>query len=289
MSSLVPYGLQKVSVVYPSVGSGGTYADNTIHWHNASRALEVEADYSLDGAAWTTFLSAPICTSTTHTVSHPNAAIYYRVRNLLNTGEWSNYTDELTWSLWVDTMAEAVTMTEGYVSSGGTGGGATAFTDSWAETVTMTDAWTDALVSATNIAYFIGTAAGAVHKYGSTWHGDNGTAITARWESKDINFNDQHPQLIGKNKTVDRVWLKYLDRDTVTVNVSLSADHGATWTTVSRSLGTGTGYPKESNFDFRKTGRMFRIRVEEASANKDFLWTGIEVEFGTAGDYFELS
>lgn len=284
-----PSGLTKVDVVYPSVSLGGTYADNTIRWTNATQAIEVEIQYSLDGSSWIIVASVPRTSTYTHTISYPNQKIYYRIRNLLLEGEWSDYTDELSWSLWVDTVTETVSLAELYTESGGSGSGPTAFTDTEAETVTMTDSYADALITKTNVAYFLGTATGAVHQYGSAYHGDNGTAISSRWESKEITFDDQAPQYIGKMKTVDRIWLRYMDRDTATFNVSLSTDKGATWTTVSRSLGTGANTAKEANFDFRKTGRMFRIRVEEASSNKDFHWTDMDVEWYPAGDYFEIS
>ncbi len=291
MSVLIPTDLAIISVVHPSAVSGASYCDVRIGWTPGSRYIYAETAYSSNGG--TTWVTSGPFVGSARSYSWSgcalNTTIAFKVRGY-GDGAWSPYTDPLTTAVYADTEAETVSMTEAWAEGGSqSGGGPTAASDTEAETVTMTDTYIDAVISKTNIAYFIGSQTGNVYKYNATYHGDNGTTIPCRWESKEIDFTDAYPQYDGMWKCVDRIWLRYIDKDVVTVSVSLSVDNGSTWTTVSRSLGTGTGYIKETSFDFRKTGRFFKIRVEETSSDKDFQWTDMYLEGYPCGDYFSLT
>jgi len=173
------------------------------------------------------------------------------------------------------TVADSVTDTENYF-------------EPVSDTVTVSDSVQDAILERLNLARFIGSNNGKLFLYSLETHSDNGNTIPAWWESKDNDFDDQYPQFIGKYKYLHTVKLRYIDLGEHSVTVSISTNGGTTWVDNIKTIGTGSGAPKEKTFNFWLHGRTFMVRVAHASADKDFQWVDLELEFDPAGDYFEV-
>lgn len=140
-----------------------------------------------------------------------------------------------------------------------------------------------------------GASGGAtyVFAWSDDYDDDNGTAITAYWRSKDMDFTETYPQLQGQLKTVDkiRLWYEDLDED-VPITVYLSNDGGLSWDDVEKTLGDGDGLTKVADFHFMhstsSTGLNFSVKVECASKTTRFQWTALEIDFFVRGKDFEV-
>lgn len=146
------------------------------------------------------------------------------------------------------------------------------------------------------ISYFVyfGDSDGKLYAFLESEEGDNARSIGAYWRSKRLDFTDQFPQYNNTWKTIDKVQLIYLDKITSTpVTIYISNDGGVTWTSRTRTLGTGNGKTKTADFFFMDkeviTGKYFNFKIECSSATKTFEWLGLEVTFIPRGEYFEVS
>jgi len=112
----------------------------------------------------------------------------------------------------------------------------------------------------------------------------------AQWESKDTDFAEQSIEYADKFKTVEFVRLHFIDKSAgALIDVKVSTDGGATWTTETKTIGTGDNKGKTKDFHFPKTGQIFRFAVRSVSTSDDFQWTGLEAFYTVGGDYFEAS
>lgn len=161
--------------------------------------------------------------------------------------------------------------------------------DTITDTMYVSDFIIDAKDIRTNYAYYVGTADGKVYEYSGFYKSDAGTAITARWESKDTDFADQNIEWADRFKTVEKVRLHFIDKSAgARVSIKVSIDGGASWTTKTRNIGTGDLKGKTADFFLIKTGQIFRFAIENDSATDDFQFVGLEIFYSVGGDYFEI-
>jgi len=140
----------------------------------------------------------------------------------------------------------------------------------------------------TNFAYYLCTSNGGVYEYSKSYKGDAGHIITCVYESKDTDFGDQNPRLTDRNKTVWGNKLHYEDLEEATFTVGISTDGGATWTTVNKTVGSGTERAASKTFHFHKTGQRFKSRIQHGSATETFKITGQEIEYEDAGEHWDV-
>jgi len=163
---------------------------------------------------------------------------------------------------WADVIVEEVVIDES-ITDFGTGSDCS---DTITETVEVADYVIDATDIITSYAYYLGTATGGIYEYGGFYKSDAGTAITARWESKDTDFADQSIENSDKFKIVEFVRLHYIDKSAgARISIRVSTDGGASWTTKTKSIGTGDSKGKIKDFYFVKTGQIFRFAVQSIS------------------------
>lgn len=167
-----------------------------------------------------------------------------------------------------------------------------ALSDTHTDTITLTDSAGSAMsVSADpTFRYYFGSYEGKVYAEDSEYKSDDGTSIDAYWESKETDFAEESIDALDKFKTVRKIRLLYVDvsSSTATVTISIKPDGGATWTSTTESIG-GTGDDTNKNKDFYiiSTGNSFKFRLQHDSADNNFQWTGLEVDYTTGGDYFQ--
>jgi hypothetical protein len=210
----------------------------------------------------------------------------YRVSAVANGDdpETSSYSNTDYAACWSDTITDEIKVSESVTEY------ATAedVSDTITDTMYVTDYIADATDILTNYAYYVATADGKVYEYSSFYKSDGGTAITAQWESKDTDFAEQDIQNSDKFKTVEFVRLHYMDKSAgALIDVRVSTDGGANWTTKTKNIGTGDNKGKIKDFYFVKTGQIFRFSVRSVSTSDEFQWAGLEVFYNTGGDYFE--
>jgi hypothetical protein len=136
---------------------------------------------------------------------------------------------------------------------------------------------------------YLGSPAGEVFEYHESYRGDNGQTIPCYWISKNLDFIDQLPQLAENWKTVKSVKLIYNDVDATDVIISVSNDDGETWTSRTKSIGTGDGTIKEAIYHFWKTGKYFKFKVEHASAEDRFQWIRLDITLVPQAKHFEVT
>ena len=247
-------------------------------------------------------------TSYEHEGVSTNVVHYYQVK-----GSHSGYTEPLSdpsnsdsAACWADTLTNELIVSES-VTEYGTGSicsdtitdeiavsesvsdsaSATDVSDTLTDTMYVSDFAIDAKDIITNYVYYLGTAAGGIYEYGGFYKSDAGTAITARWESKDTDFADQSTENSDKFKTVEFVRLHYIDKSAgARISIKVSTDGGASWTTKTKSIGTGDSKGKTKDFHFIITGQIFRFAIESISVTDDFQWVGLEIFYNPGGDYF---
>ncbi len=225
-------------------------------------------------------------TSYEHEDATTNVLHYYQVK-----GTDSGYTEPLSdpsnsdsAACWADTITDEMAVSESVTeyTTGATP------SDTVTDTVYMTDFVADATDILTNYAYYVATADGKVYEYSGYYKSDGGTAITAQWESKETDFAEQDIQNSDKFKTVKFIRLHYMDKSAgALIDVRLSTDGGANWTTNTKNIGTGSNKGKTKDFYFVKTGQIFKFSVRSVSTSDEFQWVGLEVFYKLGGDYFE--
>ena len=137
----------------------------------------------------------------------------------------------------------------------------------------------------TDFWHYFGDFNGNVYVESGQYKSDDGESIDSKWESKDLDFTDQNVGVLDMLKTIYKVRLWYVDKTSnASVQLSISTDGGATWKTKGKSIGTGDGATKNTEFFFVKSGEFFRFRVENDTDSDDFQWTGLEVFYTGAGE-----
>jgi hypothetical protein len=224
-------------------------------------------------------------TSYEHEGVSTNVLHYYQVQGYRGIYEepLSDLSNSDSAACWVDTLTEEVAIDES-IADYATG---STISDTITETVAVADYVIDAKDIITNYVYYLGTATGGIYEYGGFYKSDAGTAITARWESKDTDFADQSIENSDKFKTVEFVRLHYIDKSAgARISIKVSTDGGASWTTKTKSIGTGNSKGKIKDFYFIKTGQIFRFAIESISTTDEFQWVGLEAFYSLGGDGF---
>lgn len=183
------------------------------------------------------------------------------------------------------TTTETITLSE---SASGVG----AFSDTFIDTITLSDRVSSAMsVSADpTFRYYFGSFDGKVYAEDSVYKSDGGTSIDAYWESKETDFAEEDMEALDKFKTIYKIRLLYVDisDSSATVTISVKPDGGATWAEVTTSVGgTGDDTTKVKDFYIIKTGNSFKFRLQHDSADNEFQWSGMEVDYTIGGDYFQ--
>lgn len=216
------------------------------------------------------------------------ANIFYTYRvYVIGTGEdpEDGYSNTDSAACWRDNITDETVVSES-VSDYAT---SVDVSDTITDTMYVSDFVIDAKDIITNYVYYLGTAAGGIYEYGGFYKSDAGTAITTRWESKDTDFADQSIENSDKFKTVEFVRLHYIDKSAgARISIKVSTDGGASWTTKTKSIGTGNSKGKTKDFHFIITGQIFRFAIESISVTDDFQWVGLEVFYNPGGDFFEV-
>ena len=278
-------------------GTGNHPTANSVdlEWENDSNHTYTIVQYDNNG--WVTLYTLA-ASATTKTVSVDNNTEYdFRIldgdlqpTNTLTIGNWQD-TETATATMsssssedigYTDTDTETITMSS---SSGEVG----TYSDTDTETLTVSDSATAAAVTplSTTFRYYYGSFEGKVYAESDELYSDDGTAIDAKWESKDLDFGDAFPEMNDRKKTVHKVRLVYVDKsNAASVEMGISTDGGTTWTTRNKSVGTGDGKTKNTEFFFMVTGVYFRFRIRNKSATDAFQWTRFIPFFVDAGEDF---
>ena len=211
-----------------------------------------------------------------------NTKHYYKL--LVEDADDTGYSNTDSAAIWADNITDEIAVSES-ITEYATG---VDVSDTIIDTVYMSDFAVDATDIITNYAYYVATADGKVYEYSGFYKSDGGTAITAQWESKDTDFAEQDIQNSDKFKTVEFVRLHYMDKSAgALIDVRISTDGGANWTTKTKNIGTGDNKGKTKDFYFVETGQIFRFSVRSVSTSDEFQWAGIEVFYNIGGTYFE--
>ena len=233
-----------------------------------------------------------------------NDETYYFIRGEIS-GEESNWTEEVSTTAWYSLNTNTTAVTQNIyqtVQSPGvlsntvieyakgtevlTSQSVMGTTDT--NTIAAWDYHESSQTIKTNFAYYLCTGDGGVYEYSTAYKGDAGNIYTCRWESKDTDFGDQDPRLTDRNKTVWAVKLHYEDLEEVTLTVGISTDGGATWTTVNKTVGSGTERAASKTFHFHITGQRFKFRIQHGVADETFKLTGMEIEYEDAGEHWDV-
>jgi hypothetical protein len=233
----------------------------------------------------------------------PDDTYYYRVRGWVTETGWGGYSNVVVAPIWHSSASDTVTDSD-IAEIAGDGADwsektetavatdsvidAPDYYETISDTVSPTDQVMHVQLEQLELGRFIGNKNGELFLYSSDYHSDDGATIPAWWESKDVDMDDQYPQFVGKFKYLHGVKLRYIDLDEHQVTIYVSTDGGTTWADNTKTIGTGSGIPKEKIFNFWVHGRTFMTRVAHSSTDKDFQWTDIELQFEPAGDYFEV-
>ena len=252
-------------------------------WTNPDIYTSIRVQYN-KGAGWTNIaLLDGSDTSYNEDDIVPN--ILYNFRLSLFTEEDSGFSNTDSAVCWADALTDEIKASE-VVTDYATGSDVS---DTVTDTMYVSDFIIDAKDIITNYAYYVATADGKIYEYSGFYKSDAGTAITARWESKDTDFADQNIEWADRFKTVEKVRLHFIDKSAgAQISIRVSIDGGANWTTKTRNIGTGDTKGKTADFFLIKTGQIFRFAIENASASDDFQFVGLEVFYNVGGDFFEI-
>ncbi len=171
-----------------------------------------------------------------------------------------------------------------------TASGVGAFSDSHIDTLTLSDTGALSISADQTFGYYLGSYDGKVYFEDSDYKSDEGISIDAYWESKETDFAEESMDALDKFKTVFKVRLWYVDisSSSATVVISIKSDGGATWSTITESVGgTGDDTTKSKDFYIIKTGHSFKFRIEHDSTDNEFQWTALECYYTLGGDYFQ--
>lgn len=200
--------------------------------------------------------------------------------------DWSETSNECT--CWVDTVFQVLFLggsSEDIIAS-------TAVSDTVSATINFSGYSATAQSIKTTYAYYLADALGVVHLYSGDYKGDAGVAIPCYWQSKQINFTDQYKELESQQKNVHFVRLYYVDTDDdVATSIKISTDGGVTWVgSATKAIGDGDGKNKSADFFFEGgavSGQFFMARIESATSDAQFQWTGLALYFEPGGEDFQ--
>ena len=262
-------------------------------------SIQIQSD---EGSGWALIYDGNDGEAHTDESVTQNVNIVYRIRGKdLDTGEWSDWVAESA-GCYADTLTVAFSLADTLSDVGQTGDifldtfsmsaildESGVYDETFTETFSLSDYLLDSQSLRTNYAYYLGSSAGNVYEYSGDSKSYAGDAIESRWESKEIDFSDQLPQLRDFFKTIHRARLYYIDLDADTqVGMGYSTDGGAIWTMETKTIGTGSGAFSTVDFHFTATIYSLRIAIVHSSADKRFQWTGCKLMVESAGEFFEI-
>ena len=163
------------------------------------------------------------------------------------------------------------------------------FNVTFTETLTHSDFIATAQTIKTNYAYYLGDAIGNIYEFSESKLGDASNNITCTWFSKRTDFSEQDFECENRFKTLYKIRLHYKDLTANThVTVGVSTDGGSSWTTRSKTIGTGDGIDKATDFYLIVSGYLFNFKVEHGSSANSCQWTGFTVFYTATGEYLEI-
>lgn len=251
----------------------------------------------------TSISGSAVSYSDTSTTSNVTYTYYLEPYNLLLAPQGNSNSDSQT--AWADTMSETLTMTDILTQNAAFNTGevftetltmtdtltsSCGFSDTFTETITMTDTLLEVMVLSWAFGTYLGTESGNIYEYGEDYVADDSTAVNCMYQTKELDFGDQYPELSLMRKITDRVRVTYKDKYSSTpIIVSVSND-GVNWTAIAKSCGTGADTIKTQDFWFRgkayTTGRLLRYKVEWGSATTTTEIMKVEIVIQPAGsDY----
>ena len=252
---------------------------NWINWTSVGGSVEVKTGFStLDNTAYDFRIRGVTASIDIDT------EVVYDVGNYIDTQTETVTSD--------DSSSESVGFTDTKtetLSLSSTGGEVVTLSDTHIEILSISDSATAAAVSPleTTFRYYLGSFEGKMYSELAEAYSDDGAAINAIWESKDLDFGDKYEELTDRKKTLYKVRLNYVDKTAgADVSVDASTDGGTTWAQRGKSIGTGSGKTKDAIFHFVKTGVYFRFRVVNNTTSDQFQWTRLVPLFVDAGENF---
>ncbi len=275
-----------------------------VEWTNGETYDYVEVYYNESGGGWSSMGTEAGDIEFIMDSSAANVTTGYKVRGSTLEGGWSDFCDPAYITHWEDTVSDTLTVSDSVdsaqnfsdtvsetvtVSDEVTGG--FAFVDTITETVTVSDTVGSSASIRTDWGYFLGTDDGKVYEYSPDYYADVSTGITASWDSKVIRSQDVFgPSYTDYWMTIKKVRIIYVDHAASTEMIaSVTTDGGVTWTTQTKSNGTGALTTKSAYYYFNKTGQYFKMRVEFPSATTHFQLIGIEAFFEIRGEAFPIT
>ena len=120
------------------------------------------------------------------------------------------------------------------------------------------------------------------------------TSMECYYRTKSLDFTDQFPELINQWTEIDRIDIVYRDIDTSTpLSIHLSNDDGVTWVSKHTTIGNGDKKTKIEPFYFKDTavvfGKLFVLKIESTSSNKNFELLQIRIHIIPRAEYFKVS
>lgn len=274
----------------------------TAQWTNNDDYNQIKVEYN-KGAGWVIALIGRTRESYTLTSVTVNTTYTVRVAGKTGFDDWSDYSSTDTATCFSDSINDAFsglsdTLTEisgkndifsDSFSMSDTFKEVGTYVQAFTETFSMSDHLADAQTLRTDYAYYLVGPDGNSYQLGKGYLGDAGSNITSTFQTKTTDFEDQHPEDANQFKEVFGARLNYIDTDSdITVSVSYSIDGGTTWNAVTKIIGDGDDTAKTEDFHFRATANEFAFKVEHASSDAEFNWTGLKIFYLPAGDFFSI-
>lgn len=273
----------------------------SLDWTNQEKYASVEIWRNEDGGSYS-LIKTYYGTREAHDDYGRSSNVTYGYKVCGYLGFYTDFSNALTRTLWADTITATVSCAPSASHSGSsediiftevtctpTATHQVTVSSTSLATVTCTPSIQDAQSVKPDYAYYVGRADGDVCLTSYDYKGDAGNNITATWISKVTDFSDQFPDWADKYKCVYSVKLIYEDLENIDVHMYISNDGGATWTSSTKSIGTGDGKAKAKEFFFMKHGQYFQFKIVHASASKSFKFLGLEVEVDEAGDFYAVN
>lgn len=269
-------------------------------WTNEDNYGQVKVEYN-KGAGWV--IAWQGVTRESYTLRSVTVNTTYTVRVAGGIGlDWSDYSHTDTATCFSDTLSETFSASDNLAENLITGDilhdsfsvsdtfkEVGTYVEAFTETFSMSDHLADAQTLRTDYAYYLVSPDGNSYQLGKGYLGDAGSNITSTFQTKTTDFEDQHPEDANQFKEVFGARLNYIDTDSdITVSVSYSIDGGTTWNTVTKIMGGSTNVAKTEDFHFRATANEFAFKVEHASSDAEFNWTGLKIFYLPAGDFFSI-
>ena len=123
---------------------------------------------------------------------------------------------------------------------------------------------------------------------------DPETSMECYYRTKSLDYTDQFPELINQWTEIDHIDIVYRDINASTpLSVHLSNDDGVTWASKHTTIGNGDKKTKIEPFYFKDTavvfGKLFVVKIESTSSNKNFELLQIRIHIIPRGEYFKVS